>query len=361
MSSQPIPILLSGGIGSRLWPLSNKETPKQFLKIASKLSPFQKTVIRNEFLGRPTIIVSGDHLQLMNRQLVEIGVTDVDIIVEPTRKNTAAVATLAALQAQKEGVNSVLLLPCDHEIIDEAEYKATICKAIKANEEFQTVTIGIEPDGFSSEYGYIETKPSNNEAERITRFKEKPKNQNAIIFENGRNYFWNSGIYLLQTEDILSKLANTWSESYSHIENAYQFSKRLENITYPAKTHYSKCESASFDIVFAERAENMGMVKAKFDWSDLGTWPSLVKYILTSTSIAYDWSEHARWILHNGQEDEETDCPAILNMRNVLAISHHDHIIIAKKDSFEKVMSFHKEDFYIRNLGRNLVEMGRQY
>lgn len=265
------PVILAGGSGYRLWPLSDQVKPKQFIKYFDDLSSFQNTVIRNKHLGTPLIIANISHKEIINLQLKELG-AEAEIIFEPEQKNTAAPAVIAAIYAKRKGFNAIALLPSDHYIINQAKYRTTIKQAIDAVTKYKFITIGIKPHCFNHNFGYLKTDHEiATNLHSVIKFIEKPKEE----FDDIHSYFWNSGIYLFDIEyflELANKLISLTTKTLSGILYAEDSNK--DGICIDPEL-YKELPSISFDNGISVPLEKMMMVKANFRWNDLGNWEAI--------------------------------------------------------------------------------------
>ena len=228
-----IPVILAGGVGTRLWPLSRKIFPKQFQKLTknnqkSLIQITQERVSKLENILNPIIICNEEHRFIVAEQMREIFVEPLTILLEPTSKNTAPAITIATLKAlEYESDPLLLFLPADHLIKNKSKFLNVIDKAIKFAKEGRLITFGITPTHPETGYGYIEAKDFLNEelnkGFEIKRFIEKPNHEKACEFIKNKKYFWNSGIFLFKASSILNETKKF------HPEMVILCKKALEN------------------------------------------------------------------------------------------------------------------------------------
>ena len=274
-----IPIILAGGSGTRLWPLSRKLQPKQFISLLNETSLFQDTLLRlpKEALD-PIVICNEDHRFLVAEQAREINVTLNSIILEPIGKNTAPAIALAAIKVLKDFENPILIvLAADHKIENTNAFHDAIKTAHKLAENNKLVTFGIIPESAETGYGYIETdKKDKAEYFEIKSFVEKPNKKNAIKFLNSGNYFWNSGMFMFNASIYLSELNKFEPEILSSckksLNNEY---KDLEFLRID-KTEFSKSPNQSIDYAVMEKTNKAKVVPLDAGWSDVGSWDALM-------------------------------------------------------------------------------------
>lgn len=369
--------ILAGGTGTRLYPLSSATMPKQFLKLFSDSSLFQQTVLRNLHIGSPVIMVSKDYLEIVKIQLEEIGISsdysEIEIIVEPLRRNTAASAVLAAHYAQKHGVEKMIIVPCDHIIDNQLKYEETVEKAVSTLDNSQIVAIAIKPDHFSSEYGYIESVKTSKDTYEVKSFIEKPQTQPNGLFSSDKYYFWNSGIYLVNADYILQQASTHWQFFEKMIQTAFEAATIDGNIFYTSGRFYQHVENASFDVVFSEKVaskspSDMQIVEARFNWSDMGSWPVIIKKIISTypvnSRIKHDniknSHNHSTQKIFDLEPGEIYDfAPKILVLEDIIAIIHGEHLSIAARNEPEKVIAMKKEEFLIKRHSIEFIEQFR--
>lgn len=353
--------ILAGGVGSRLWPLSSTTTPKQFLKILSSKSMFQQAVLRNMFLGYPAIIVNKDCLDIVKIQLREIDIdpdsADIEIIVEPIRKNTAACVITAAYYAQRHGIKNIIIAPCDHVISTQQGYEDTMMHAMGKLSNAKIIAIAITPDYFSPEYGYIEAIKTERNDYKVKSFIEKPQKRPQGLFDDSKYYFWNSGIYLLDSNYIMSQADKYWSTYTKMIKITLDTSSIDNNVTHLSENFYQNIDDKSFDIIFSQRIarqedNSMQIVKAMFNWSDVGSWPAMIKkitdtYPLNSRIKHDNLSDNmlSNQIFSLKSHEIYDFAPKILILEDSVAVIHEEYICLANRSSPSQILKMKKTEF----------------
>jgi mannose-1-phosphate guanylyltransferase len=275
-------VIMAGGIGSRFWPMSTPEKPKQFLDILG----LGKTLLQMTFerlekvsLTENIYIVTNEkYKNLVKQQLPQI--REEQILCEPQRKNTAPCIAYAASKIYSLNKEAVLVVsPSDHLIVKEDLFTKNIETAIKQSINNRIVTLGIQPTRPDTGYGYIEfNNKEENEVQEVKQFREKPTLELAKEFVAAGNFYWNSGIFIWKASTILSSLKEFTPELYNlfSIDNGF-----YNTISEQEKINlcFEKCEDISIDYAVMEQAKNVDVVLATFDWSDLGTWGSLYEHI----------------------------------------------------------------------------------
>jgi len=270
---------MAGGIGSRFWPMSTPETPKQFLDIlGTGRTMIQQTVDRFDGLvpmENIFIVTSQAYKSIINEQLPDIG--DNQILLEPCMRNTApciAYATYKILQQNPEA--NIVVAPSDHLITDESGFKAVIQKGLAFTAANTTLlTLGIHPHRPETGYGYIQAGDASEKGiNKVAAFKEKPDLKTAEAYLSEGNYFWNAGIFLWSASSILSAFE-------AHLPQLVEIFKKGEALYYTEDEqgfideNFPLCENISIDYGIMEHADNIYVMPADFGWSDLGTWGSL--------------------------------------------------------------------------------------
>ena len=274
-----IPIILAGGSGTRLWPLSRKIHPKQFISLVNETSLFQDTLTRlpKEALD-PIVICNEDHRFLVAEQAREINVTLNSIILEPIGTNTAPAIALAAIKVLNDFENPILIvLAADHKIENKSAFHDAIKIAHKLAENNKLVTFGIIPKSAETGYGYIEIeKKDKAEYFDIKSFVEKPNQKNAINFLNSGNYLWNSGMFMFNASIYLSELNKFEPEILTSCKKSLSNEfKDLEFIRIDKK-EFCKSPNQSIDYAVMEKTNKAKVVPLDAGWSDVGSWDALM-------------------------------------------------------------------------------------
>ena len=274
-----IPIILAGGSGTRLWPLSRKTHPKQFISLLNETSLFQDTLTRlpKEALD-PIVICNEDHRFLVAEQAREINVTLNSIILEPIGRNTAPAIALAAIKVLNDFENPILIvLAADHKIENKSAFHDAIKIAHKLAENNKLVTFGIIPKSAETGYGYIEIeKKDKAEYFDIKSFVEKPNQKNAINFLNSGNYLWNSGMFMFNASIYLSELNKFEPEILTSCKKSLSNEfKDLEFIRIDKK-EFCKSPIQSIDYAVMEKTNKAKVVPLDAGWSDVGSWDALM-------------------------------------------------------------------------------------
>jgi mannose-1-phosphate guanylyltransferase/mannose-6-phosphate isomerase len=274
-----IPVILCGGVGTRLWPMSRPDEPKPFLPLVDGRSTFALTLERlagNRLFGPLVVMASAVHRPAVSRALAEAGV-NAAILIEPSPRDTApAIAAAAAFIAGADAFASMLVLPADHLIRDKAGFAATVAAAVPVADSGRIVLFGIAPDSPASTFGYI--KPGETLATRtamsVDGFVEKPDAEKAAeLISVG--WLWNGGIFLMRAATALSEIGRHAPAIASAARSAVTQGSGDGNALVLAREPFMTAPSISFDHAVMEKTELGAVVAARFDWSDLGTWESV--------------------------------------------------------------------------------------
>ncbi|WP_420421579.1 mannose-1-phosphate guanylyltransferase/mannose-6-phosphate isomerase [Simkania sp.] len=281
MSSKIVPVVLAGGSGTRLWPLSRKNYPKQFLKLIGNNSLFQETLLRIKQISgvKESIIVTNEsHYFICQDQMKEAEIENSKLILEPCSRNTAPAIALAALDIQNsiDPEALMLVLPADHLIGNPEAFAKTMERAAPIAAAGHFVTFGIVPSSPKTGYGYIQAgKPLDSLSFEVKQFVEKPDEEIAEAFLQAQNYFWNSGMFLFRATGYLEELKNTAQDIYDACSAAYQASHQNSDYFRIDQEHFEKCPSDSIDYAVMEKTKRSAVIPLRLPWSDLGCWASV--------------------------------------------------------------------------------------
>src|SRR5437762_5901480 len=276
------PVILSGGSGTRLWPMSRSLYPKQLLALFGDTSLLQQTVSRiagKPDFAPPVIVANEEHRFIIAEQLREIGVEPAALLLEPVGRNTAPAAAVAALRiTESDPGGLVLVMPSDHAIADPKAFHKAIGRAAQAANTGRLVTFGITPDRAETGYGYIAGgKPIEGceSAFAVARFIEKPQAAEAERYIAAGDYFWNSGIFLFPAALYLSELERLRPDMLAACRRALDGARRDEDFCRLDNVAFADCPADSIDYAVMEHTERAAVVPVAMGWSDLGSWDAL--------------------------------------------------------------------------------------
>jgi mannose-1-phosphate guanylyltransferase len=269
-----IPVILSGGSGTRLWPMSRDDQPKQFLALTAEQTMFQLTLDRARDATRfadPLIVANARHADLIEDQLEGRGAT---LILEPLARNTAPAIALAALAANAS--DPLLVMPSDHVILDGPAFMAAIDAALPLVERGWLATFGITPDAPETGYGYIQSgEEISPGTHRVDRFVEKPDAATAEAMLAQGGYVWNGGIFLFRADAYLRALAEFAPAMLDAARASMEAAQRTGQRILPDANAFAACPSDSIDYAVMEKADRVAVVPVSMGWSDIGSWDAL--------------------------------------------------------------------------------------
>jgi mannose-1-phosphate guanylyltransferase len=276
--SSILPVILSGGGGTRLWPLSTPACPKQFLALTADETMFQltaqRTADRTHFLP-PMVIANAAHADLVETQLTAIGLTEADIVLEPCARNTAPAIALAAFLAPAPDT-LMLVMPSDHVITDVAAFHAAIAAAAIYASDGWLCTFGIAPTGPETGYGYIQSGDVlGHGVSSVKRFVEKPDRANAEKMIAGGDHAWNGGIFLFRADVYLEALAANAPDISVATQASVEAAERNGKFIRPSAEAFARSPSISIDYAIMEKAARVAVAPVDMGWSDVGSWDAL--------------------------------------------------------------------------------------
>ena len=273
-----LPVILSGGSGTRLWPVSREAYPKQFLPLVGDDTMLQATWRRVAPVAsaNPIIVANQEHRFMVAEQLREIGVEPAAVILEPVGRNTAPAIALAAMQALANGDADValLVLPSDHVVINDAAFHRSVSDALPAAESGKLVTFGIVPTGPEIGYGYIKAAPGTG-ARAVERFVEKPDLATAQAYLASGEYFWNSGMFLFKASRYLEELRKLQPAMLQACEIALEKAQRDADFIRLDADTFKSVPSDSIDYAVMEKTSDAVIIGLDAGWSDVGSWNAL--------------------------------------------------------------------------------------
>ncbi|MBJ6120291.1 mannose-1-phosphate guanylyltransferase/mannose-6-phosphate isomerase [Sphingomonas mollis] len=272
-----VPVILSGGSGTRLWPMSRPERPKQFLPLTADETMLQLTVQRatGDRFADPVVVANAQHAEEVETQLAAVGVTPQAIILEPAGRNTAPAIALAALAAPDPEA-ALLVMPSDHVIADIPAFHAAIKAALPLVNDGWLVTFGIEPDAPEIGYGWIQTgeqiAPG---VHRVARFVEKPPLDRAEAMLAAGGHAWNGGIFLFRADMYLGALAAFAPAMLTAVQASIAGARHDGLRLYPDAAAFAASPADSIDYAVMEKAERVAVVPVQMGWNDVGSWDAL--------------------------------------------------------------------------------------
>ena len=328
-----IPVILSGGAGTRLWPLSRELYPKQLLPLTGTHTMLQETVLRLAGLkaAAPLVVCNEAHRFMVAEQLRQIGVRPGATILEPVGRNTAPAIALAAHAALKGAAAAVaadpvlLVLPADHVIRDVPAFQQAVQQALAAAQAGQLATFGIVANSPETGYGYIQRGPASGAAFRIARFVEKPDAAVADGFVKSGDYYWNSGMFMFRARRYLEELARFAPDMARVCEAAFRAATADLDFTRISAKTFEACPADSIDYAVMEKTADAVVVPLDAGWSDVGSWSALHE--------ASEADAHGN-VTHGDVISEDTHGSYLhAQSRLVATVGLQDHVVVETKDA----------------------------
>jgi mannose-1-phosphate guanylyltransferase/mannose-6-phosphate isomerase len=347
-----VPVILSGGAGTRLWPLSRELYPKQLLALIGERTMLQETALRLRGLesGPPVIVCNEAHRFLVAEQLRQIEATPLAIVLEPVGRNTAPAIALAAHAALAGGGDPVLLvLPADHVIRDIAAFQNAVERALPAARAGRLVTFGIVPRAPETGYGYIQRGEAAGDVHRIARFVEKPSLERAQEFLRSGEHFWNSGMFMFRAQRYLEELGRHAPDIAQVCEKAFRSAKADLDFTRIDAKVFGTCRSDSIDYAVMEKTADAVMVPLDAGWSDVGSWAALAE--------ATDRDAAGNVTRGDVIAEDSTGCYLYSESRLLAAVGLENHVVVETKDAVLVAPKGRVQD--VKKLVQRLKETGR--
>lgn len=343
------PVILSGGVGTRLWPLSRKSYPKQFAPIVGDRALFQECALRltgtvgYDAFASPVVVTHSDFRFIVTEQLAEVGIDPGAILLEPESRNTAS-AVLAAAQyitaTDPDGI--ILVAPSDHVVRDHDAFRAAIAKGLEAVRQRRIVTFGITPDRAEPGYGYLglpAVPDGSGAATELVRFVEKPDARRAAKMIGEGTYLWNAGIFLFRARDMVTAFETHAPDIIEPVTRALDFAKHDLGFLRLAPEPWAELEDVSIDYAIMERADNLSVVPLDSGWSDVGDWegvwreldPDGVGVVTDGAATAIDCTDT---LLRS--EDERVEVVGI-GLEGIIAVAMPDAVLVADKSRSQDV------------------------
>jgi mannose-1-phosphate guanylyltransferase/mannose-6-phosphate isomerase len=333
------PVILVGGSGKRLWPLSRESRPKQFVPLLGKQSTFQQTLLRvadRNLFGKPVIATNDAYRFMAEQQAEEIGVS-IDILVEPARRDSGPAMGAAAAYCRSLGAQAVLALASDHLVIGDEEFRSGCREGLAAVEQGGIVTFGIPPTEPKTDYGYI--RPGSGHigtVRKVAAFVEKPNATTALRYIS-EGLLWNSGNFLFPPGLLLSEMARFEPAMAAAAEAAVAKARKTRSTVFLDAEAFGTAPAKSIDYAVMERTDKCWVVPAKFRWSDLGTWDALLD--VGNADSAGNVVEGPVEIDHVRNSYVRSDGPltAVIGVDDVVVVAMNDAVLVGRRDDLPRL------------------------
>jgi len=337
------PVIMAGGKGTRLWPVSRLSMPKQFCKLDEELSLFQQTLNRicsHEMFVEPVILTSANYLSLVKMQMDEIGFSAKRIICEPCGRDTAAAVGLCLAAPGIEDADLLLVMPADHKIEQAGLFHTAIEEAATvAQQSGSILTFGIKPTEPATGYGYLRAGHSiaNSTARKLDGFIEKPDFDTAQSLIENDNVYWNAGIFMFNTSVMKSEFRKHAPEVYNHIQFAMENAKVTGETVFPDDAHFSRINAISIDYAIMEHTQNAALIPVAPQWCDVGCWDAVWS--------ASEHDENANAIsgnvlaqnIQNSYVRSKGPTVAISNVDDIIVVADRDAVLVTSRGNSQSV------------------------
>lgn len=338
--TQIAPLLLCGGSGTRLWPLSRKSYPKQFAQFLGEESLFQASAKRlsGKDFAKPIVVSASDYRFIVTEQLMAMGIDPAKVLIEPEGRNTAP-AILAATLAIDNPDTLILAAPSDHVVPDTDAFQQTVLKGIKPATEGQIVTFGIVPDRPETGYGYLEPEMQDDGPCPLLRFIEKPDLATAERMVSSGKFLWNSGIFLFSAKTLIKAFQEHAPDLLAAVQQAYDKAETDLGFLRLDPSAWAMAENVSIDYAIMEKSKNLTVVPFSGRWSDLGDWDAVLRESgQDATGVALSGSATAIECQNTLLRSENSDQHLVgLGLDGILAIAMPDAVLIADRNRAQDV------------------------
>jgi len=342
MSVKIFPVILSGGSGSRLWPLSRESYPKQLLPLASEATMLQETAARvaDPALFHPvTVVANAEHRFVIAQQLNDIGHKGATIVLEPLARNTAPAVAAAALIAQRQDTNAlILVMPADHAVPDKKGFLEAVNAGAAAAREGSLVLFGIQPDSPATGYGYILAGDAvKGLARRVEAFVEKPDLATAESYLADGRYSWNSGIFLLSATSVIEELEKHEPKVVAAVRASLDAAKKDMDFLRLDPDAFAESPSISIDYAVMERTDRAAVVPSTFAWSDVGAWSALWELADRDAGDNVQIGDTVAEDTRGSYLRSEGPLIATVGVENLIVIATPDAVLVADRNKDQDV------------------------
>lgn len=342
--SMLIPVILAGGVGSRLWPVSRSMLPKQFIDFPDMQgSLFQNTLSRLTGVPDvedPIVVCNSDHRFLVAEQLRQLGKEHCNILLEPVGRNTAPAVALAALSALQDNADPLLLvLPADHVIQDQGVFQRVIAQATQFAKQGKLATFGIVPSVPETGYGYIEKgeELAGGDGYCVKQFVEKPDQETAQAYLDSGNYFWNSGMFLFSASTYLQELKQYAPDIFESCHQAYANLERGEDFQLIPEPIFASCRSDSIDYAVMEKTASAVVVPLEAGWNDLGAWDAMWEVRAKDEQGNAISGDVLTEDVQDSYIQSQSRLVAVAGIRDVVVIETADAVLVTQRSQVQSV------------------------
>lgn len=340
-----VPVILCGGAGSRMWPLSRESYPKQFLNLYGDQTLLQQTVTRLsriDQIAAPILIANNEQRFIVAEQLRMADISDASIVLEPTGRNTAPAVALASFVAIDKDPDAILvILPSDHVIINNALFQDLVLDAVEIALQGKLVTFGIVPTDANTGYGYIlkgETLHEDNKIHRVASFVEKPNFEKATEYYASGDYYWNSGMFVFSARTYLNELGKWQPKILENVRHALELGAKSYDFIRVDSEAFASCPSLSIDYAVMEHTEHATVIAANgLGWSDIGSWNALAEITPADEYGNNILGDVITEDVKSSYLRSENRMLAVLGVENLIVIETADAVLVAHKDNAQDV------------------------
>lgn len=338
-----VPVILSGGSGTRLWPLSREAYPKQFLSLVDQNTMLQNTVLRLAGLAdvaAPLVVCNQEHRFMVAEQMRSAGVQPAAVVLEPVGRNTAPAVAVAALHAQVAGDDPILLvLPSDHVIADIAGFQSAVRRVVPHVEAGRLITFGIVPTAPESGYGYIKAGAPLDDSgiDVVEGFVEKPDSATAQTYLESGHYYWNSGMFMFRASAFLAELERFAPAMLAACQQALATKQTDRDFLWLGSEAFAACPKDSIDYAVMEKTAHAVVMPLAVGWNDVGSWTALWEVGQHDADGNIERGDVINIDTHDSYIDAASRLVATVGVEHLVVVETADAVLVASKDRVQEV------------------------